>query len=56
MIALSVGEIRHLFNLSSKDDHSVELGLYWSAHRRSHQAQARKHHFRRRLRLQVQQI
>lgn len=56
LIALSIGEIRRLFNLIGKDDHAVELGLYWSEQRRSHQARARRHHFKRRLRLQVLQI
>ncbi|WP_435106617.1 hypothetical protein [Nocardiopsis synnemataformans] len=45
-----------MFNLIGKDDQAVELGLYWSAHRRAHQAAARRHHFKRRLRLQVMQI
>lgn len=56
LIPLSLGEIRHLFNLIGKDDHTVELGLYWSNFRRGHQAAARRHHFTRRLRLQVMQI
>jgi hypothetical protein len=56
LIALSIGEIRRLFNLIGRDDHAVELGLYWSEQRRSHQARARRHHFRRHLRLQVLQI
>lgn len=56
LIALSIGEIRRLFNLIGKSDHAVELGLYWSEQRRSHQARARRHHFKRRLRLQVLQI
>ena len=56
LIALSIGEIRRLFNLISRDDHAVELGLYWSEQRRSHQARARRHHFKRRLRLQTLQI
>ncbi|MFB9836863.1 transposase [Actinoallomurus acaciae] len=55
LIALTIGEIRRLFNLTDKDDHTGEPGLYWSTHRRNHQAQARRHHFRR-LRLQVLQI
>jgi hypothetical protein len=56
LIPLSVGEIRHLFNLVDKDDHVVDLGLYWSNFRRAHQAQARRRHFRLRLRLQIVQI
>lgn len=31
LIALTIGEIRRLFNLTDKNDHSVKLGLYWSA-------------------------
>jgi hypothetical protein len=56
LIALTISEIRRLFNLTDKDDHGVELGLYWSNQRRSHQATARRHHFKQRLRLQVIQI
>jgi hypothetical protein len=56
LIALSIGEIRRLFNLIGRDDHAVDLGLYWSEQRRIHQARARRHHFKRRLRLQVLQI
>ncbi|MEU6040558.1 hypothetical protein ABZ801_34665 [Actinomadura sp. NPDC047616] len=56
LIALSVAEIRHLFNLIGKDDHAVKLGLYWSNLHRSHQAEARRHHFKRHLRLQIIQI
>jgi hypothetical protein len=56
MISLTISEIRRLFNLTDKDPHIVELGLYWSTHRRSHQATARRHHFQRRLRLQTLQI
>ncbi|MEU7914952.1 hypothetical protein AB0B70_27995, partial [Microbispora bryophytorum] len=56
LIALSIGEVRRLFNLIGSNDHTVDLGLYWSEQRRSHQARARRHHFRRHLRLQVLQI
>ncbi|MDQ1032867.1 hypothetical protein QF035_010449 [Streptomyces umbrinus] len=42
-----------LFNLIGKDDEVVDLGLDWSAVRRGHQADARRHHFKRRLRLQI---
>jgi hypothetical protein len=45
-----------LFNLIGKDDQAVDLGLYWSALRRGHQADARRHHFKQRLRLQIIQI
>jgi hypothetical protein len=53
---LTISEIRRLFNLIDKDDQAIDLGLYWSAQRRSHQATARRHHFKQRLRLQHIQI
>lgn len=56
MISLSIGEIRRLFNLIGNTDQAVELGLFWSAYRRGHQAITRRHHFKRHLRLQVIQI
>ena len=56
LIGLTIGEVRRLFNLPRHDRHAVDHGLYWSAWRREHQADARRHHFRRRLRLQVIQI
>ncbi len=56
LISLSIAEIRRLFDLIDKDDHAVELGLYWSVLRRSHQAEARRHHFRRHLHLQMIEI
>src|SRR2546421_2227626 len=30
LIRLTIGEIRRLFNLTGKDDHAIDLGLYWS--------------------------
>jgi hypothetical protein len=56
LIALTVAEIRRLFNLADKDDQAIDHGLHWSAWRRAHQADARRHHFRRRLRLQMIEI
>src|ERR1039458_2022163 len=53
LIGLTISEIRRLFNLPRHDRRAVDHGLYWSAWRRTHQAEARRHHFRRRLRLQV---
>jgi hypothetical protein len=53
---LTVAEIRRLFSLIGKDDQAVDLGLRWSLWRREHQADARAHHFRRRMRLQIMQI
>jgi hypothetical protein len=56
LIALSIAEIRRLFNLIDHDDHAVDQGLRWSAWRREHQADARRSHFKRRLKLQMQMI
>lgn len=56
LIALTIAEIRRLFNLATTIDHGLDLGIYWSNFRRAHQATARRHHFRRRLRLQMIQI
>ncbi|MEU6011998.1 hypothetical protein ABZ818_40080, partial [Streptomyces sp. NPDC047453] len=35
---------------------AIDQGLRWSIWRRPHQAEARRHHFRRRLRLQMIKI
>jgi len=56
LIRLTTSEIRRLFNLIGNDDQAIYLGLHWSVWRREHQADARVHHFRRRLRLQMIQI
>ncbi len=56
LIRLTTSEVRRLFNLIGKDDQAIYLGLRWSVWRREHQANARAHHFRRRLRLQAMQI
>jgi hypothetical protein len=56
MITLSIAEIRRLFNLIGKNDHTIDQGLHWSAWRREHQADTRRRHFRRRLRLQMLEI
>jgi hypothetical protein len=53
---LSIAEIRRLHNLATTVNHGLDLGIYWSNLRRAHQATARRHHFRRRLRLQTMQI
>ena len=55
-IALSIAEIRRLLNLIDKDDHAINQGLRWSAWRRAHQADTRRSHFTRRLRLQALMI
>ncbi|WP_460362854.1 hypothetical protein [Actinocorallia lasiicapitis] len=51
-----MAEIRHLFNLATAINNGLDLGIYWSNYRRAHQAEARRRHFRRRLRLQVMKI
>jgi len=56
LIALSIAEVRRLFNLIGNDDHAIDQGLRWSVWRREHQADARRHHFTRRLRLQTLMI
>jgi hypothetical protein len=56
LITLSIAEIRRLFNLIGKDDQAIDQGLRWSAWRREHQADTRRHHFKRRLKLQMQEI
>ncbi len=56
LIILSIAEIRRLFNLIGKDDQAINQGLRWSAWRREHQADTRRSHFKRRLRLQMLEI
>jgi hypothetical protein len=56
MIPLTIAEIRRLLNLPRHDKQALDHGLYWSVWRRQHQGEARWHHFRRRLRLQVLEI
>ena len=56
LIALSIAEVRRLFNLLGSKDSIIEQGLRCSAWRREHQADARRHHFRRRLKLQALMI
>jgi hypothetical protein len=56
LIPLSAAEIRRLLALPRHDPDAIVRGLAWSDWRRAHQAQARRSHFRRRLKLQVMQI
>jgi len=56
LIALTLAEIRRLFNLIGGTRDAIDQGIRWSNWRREHQAEARRHHFRRRLRLQMLQI
>lgn len=56
LIRLSTGEIRRLLALPRHDPQALYQGLRWSAWRRAHQADARRRHYLRRLRLQTLQI
>ncbi|MBP2053005.1 hypothetical protein J2Z21_005994 [Streptomyces griseochromogenes] len=53
---MSLAETRRLFNLVGRALHEIRNALRWSTFRRRHQADARRHHFRRRMRLQMMQI
>nr|WTB31161.1 hypothetical protein OG781_18210 [Streptomyces sp. NBC_00830]WTB31501.1 hypothetical protein OG781_20225 [Streptomyces sp. NBC_00830] len=48
--------MRRLFTLIGAARKAVDLGIHWSNWRREHQAEARHHHIKRRLRLQTLQI
>jgi len=52
MIPLTIAEIRRLFNARDQAKRLIEHALDWSIFRRQHQADARWHHFRRRLKRQ----
>jgi SRSO17 transposase len=49
LIALTVTEVKRLYNLAARTWHSVEHHLRWSWWRRRHQARARWYHHRARL-------
>jgi SRSO17 transposase len=49
LIALTVTEVKRLYNLATRALHSVEHHLRWSWWRRRHQARARRYHHRARL-------
>jgi hypothetical protein len=53
LIPLTLAEIRRLLNLDRHEKNAFTHGLQWSIFRRSHQAEARRAHIRRHLRLQV---
>jgi hypothetical protein len=53
LIPLTVAETRRLFHLADQGEHAIDHGLHWSAWRRAHQAEARRHHIKLRLKLQV---
>jgi hypothetical protein len=48
LAALTVAEVRRLFNLIGSTPTAIDHGLHWSIGRRAHQTKARRHHFRRR--------
>ena len=51
-IPLTVPEIRRLF-IRDQAKHLIDHALHWSSFRREHQADARRLHFRRRLKIQA---
>jgi hypothetical protein len=53
MIPLTIAEIARLFNVIGQATEVIHHALHWSRFRREHQAEARRHHFRRRLKLQA---
>jgi hypothetical protein len=53
MIPLTVTEIARLFNVLGQTTEAIQHALHWSCFRRHHQAEARRHHFRRRLKIQA---
>jgi hypothetical protein len=53
MIPLTIAEIRRLFNVVDHTTAAIQHALHWSRFRRQHQAEARRHHFRRRLKTQA---
>ncbi|MET7843218.1 hypothetical protein ABZT45_32350, partial [Streptomyces sp. NPDC005356] len=55
-IRVSLAEARRLFNLIGRPLHEIQNALRWSTFRRRHQVEARRHHFRRRMRIQMMQI
>jgi hypothetical protein len=53
MIPLTIAEIARLFNVLGQTADVIQHALHWSCFRRQHQADARRHHFRRRLKIQA---
>ena len=51
-IRLTLAEIRRLFNVRDQAKHAIHTAMRWSTYGREHQADARKRHFRRRLKIQ----
>jgi hypothetical protein len=53
LIPLSVPEIRHLLHFADQGKHAILRALEWSLWRREHQGDARRRHYRRRLKTQA---
>jgi hypothetical protein len=53
LIRLTLAEIRRLFSLRHQAKHIIHTAMNWSLYRRHHQAEARRHHFLRRLKIQT---
>ena len=53
LIRLTLAEIRRLFSLRHQAKHIIHTAMTWSLYRRQHQAEARRHHFIRRLKIQA---
>ncbi|HEY6793466.1 MAG TPA: hypothetical protein VI248_02150 [Kineosporiaceae bacterium] len=56
LIPLTLAEIRRLLALVHRGEQAIAHGLHWSTWRRSHQSQARRAHFRKRLHRQALMI
>lgn len=50
---LALAEVRRLFNVRDQAKQLIHTAMGWSTYRRQHQAEARRHHFRRRLKIQT---
>jgi hypothetical protein len=53
MIPLTLAEVARLFDVRDRAAEVIQHALHWSGFRRRHQAEARRHHFRRRLKIQA---
>ena len=53
MIPLTLAAIARLFDIRDRTADVIQHALHWSGFRRRHQAEARRHHFRRRLKIQA---
>jgi len=51
-IRLTLAEIRGLFNNRNQEKQIIHTAMGWSVYRRQHQADARRRHFTRRLKVQ----